>query len=797
MLIHFCETCRLRIPPAELEAHTAVFIDENMALCAKCAAARKPQTQGGITKQLGEGIVAASAASSSARLGRANLRPGGTVATQAAAIPAQRGLKPAIWICAGGLVLFVAGVLFVFSGGDSPSASGNSATAGQEEKAKPAGLPASQKPSARLADKTEPGNADRKTPSWLSTNAPPPAGEHEPPTAAGAAPHSKEVTEAAPSGLNLAPAVEAPKFAPIVVKDAPNERIWVEDALPPGANASGTLKADSWKWVKQPGPVYSGTLSHTMRVYEGQEKPTVVQQHFFQDANPPLPVNPWDVLFCYVYLDPKDPPKEVMLEWQSRGSWEHRAYWGEDLIPMGNNLSPSRLPAGPLPKPGEWVRLEVRAGEIGIEFVDEPVTGWSFDELGGTVYFDRAGVASKPKPAVQAGAVAAVAAKGAGAPTAGYIASSLKKWSVKDLQGGGDCPNFMNKGKNGKAIWGKRTNLPTLSATCELGFGRYGPGTLIITSLRHDRKEPCLIAILVNGQEIFSGPNPATTWEWAEQKFTVPSGLLRTGKNEIRINNTEDSNKMGASPWFMANAMELQGALLPEFPPIVSESQRSAFQAYDHTYELLAKKDLEPAARLEQALRAAKSAAGPELGPLISALEKAQALYGQALANMAKTPPAEAVQVAKLKLTGNIARVAGNKAFIKSEGIEMPVNVGLLPQSVFLKALACDESKPAGLSDKAACLFGLGNAEEARELLKPLKKENVPAWAALFDQRAALDRLLKFESLVATVEEAMKNARPADALATLETLRKEYADLVEANKERMAYLGAAAEGPKK
>ncbi|MGD0092956.1 MAG: hypothetical protein ABSE73_23840 [Planctomycetota bacterium] len=121
----------------------------------------------------------------------------------------------------------------------------------------------------------------------------------------------------------------------------------------------------------------------------------------------------------------------------------------------------------------------------------------------------------------------------------------------------------------------------------------------------------------------------------------------------------------------------------------------------------------------------------------------------------------------------------------------------MLPQSVFLKALACDESKPAGLADRAAYLFGLGNIEEAQQLLKQLKKEDLPAWAALFDQRAALDRLLKFESLVGTVEDAVKSAKPADALATLETLRKEYADLAEANKERITYLASVAEGPKK
>ncbi len=56
-----------------------------------------------------------------------------------------------------------------------------------------------------------------------------------------------------------------------------------------------------------------------------------VSQHFFTDANPPLHVGEGDKLFAYVYLDPNNPPKTIMLQWND-GTWEHRAFWGEDLI---------------------------------------------------------------------------------------------------------------------------------------------------------------------------------------------------------------------------------------------------------------------------------------------------------------------------------------------------------------------------------------------------------------------------------------------------------------------------------
>src|SRR5712691_9266048 len=56
----------------------------------------------------------------------------------------------------------------------------------------------------------------------------------------------------------------------------------------------------------------------------------------------------------YVYLDPANPPKTVMLQFND-GNWEHRAFWGEDLIPFGAGGSTNHLAMGPLPAPGQWV----------------------------------------------------------------------------------------------------------------------------------------------------------------------------------------------------------------------------------------------------------------------------------------------------------------------------------------------------------------------------------------------------------------------------------------------------------
>jgi YHS domain-containing protein len=166
-------------------------------------------------------------------------------------------------------------------------------------------------------------------------------------------------------------------------KDAAREVVWIDDELPAGGEPTPT-----WKWVEAPaGPVFSGRRSHTQ---DGMTGPR--SQHFVLGASPPLQVGPLDTLFVHVYLDPADPPTEIMLQWHTDG-WEHRAFWGEDLIPFGRPNSPSRLPAGALPEAGRWVRLEVAAADVE---AGGGLIGISFDQTGGTVYWDAAGIVRVP-----------------------------------------------------------------------------------------------------------------------------------------------------------------------------------------------------------------------------------------------------------------------------------------------------------------------------------------------------------------------------------------------------------------
>lgn len=112
-------------------------------------------------------------------------------------------------------------------------------------------------------------------------------------------------------------------------------------------------------------------------------------QHYFYSANNTLSVGVGDKLFAYVYLDPANPPSEIMLQWNVGGSWEHRAYWGANNIGWGTDGTASRQFMGALPAAGGWVRLEVPASLVDLE--GATVNGMAFTLYGGRATWDQAG----------------------------------------------------------------------------------------------------------------------------------------------------------------------------------------------------------------------------------------------------------------------------------------------------------------------------------------------------------------------------------------------------------------------
>jgi mono/diheme cytochrome c family protein len=161
------------------------------------------------------------------------------------------------------------------------------------------------------------------------------------------------------------------------------EYVWIDDGLPANVKPSGSGGKGSWDFVSAPAPVLSGGKS--LRRSAGG-----LTQDFFENAKPGLRVGAGDALFAHVYLDPADPPREIMLQWHTDG-WKHRAYWGANVIPWGADGTGERRYLGPLPAAGKWVRLEVEAAKVGLA-PGSVITGWAFTQHDGTTYWDKAGI---------------------------------------------------------------------------------------------------------------------------------------------------------------------------------------------------------------------------------------------------------------------------------------------------------------------------------------------------------------------------------------------------------------------
>jgi hypothetical protein len=162
---------------------------------------------------------------------------------------------------------------------------------------------------------------------------------------------------------------------------------WVDDSVPAGA-MTGAMGGDSWNWVSSNPSAFAGTLAHQSALVSG------LHEHLFQNATRTLSVGVGDTLYAYIYLDPANPPSEIMLSWNTGSSWEHRAYWGANLINYGLDATASRHYVGPVPATGQWVQLQVPASQVGLE--GTIVSGMSFSLYNGRATWDAAGVTSQP-----------------------------------------------------------------------------------------------------------------------------------------------------------------------------------------------------------------------------------------------------------------------------------------------------------------------------------------------------------------------------------------------------------------
>jgi len=155
--------------------------------------------------------------------------------------------------------------------------------------------------------------------------------------------------------------------------DHPN--IWLEDNSP-----TGSLEIDTWKWDTE--IKYSGNTSHTDALKTG------VHGHYFIRPDYPLMINKDESIIQYVYMDPQNPPLELLIQmYTHEGNGEHRAFWGENLIQTEGILNTDSLRSmGNLPETGQWIRLRISAHKLGLE--EENIRGMAFVSYNGKVWWD-------------------------------------------------------------------------------------------------------------------------------------------------------------------------------------------------------------------------------------------------------------------------------------------------------------------------------------------------------------------------------------------------------------------------
>lgn len=166
---------------------------------------------------------------------------------------------------------------------------------------------------------------------------------------------------------------------------AEDDYVWIDDSLPAGALPQGN-GPNPFQFVEGPDhPVNTGSKSTTRTGSGG-----AITQHFFTGATDKLKIGPTTRLFAYCYLDPKNPPQTLQLQFND-GSWDHRASWGADKAFLAGQNDARNRQMGKLPELGKWVRLEVTAEAVGLKPGSE-LNGWAFTQVDGTVHWDTAGI---------------------------------------------------------------------------------------------------------------------------------------------------------------------------------------------------------------------------------------------------------------------------------------------------------------------------------------------------------------------------------------------------------------------
>ena len=185
------------------------------------------------------------------------------------------------------------------------------------------------------------------------------------------------------------------------------------------------------------------------------------------------------------------------------------------------------------------------------------------------------------------------------APTLAPARDVRLQFTAEDWVGGYYRGDSQAYGRPWVAVYGALSDYPraTLAFTLDATPGR--AAIISITGLDDEWATLNPIALEVNGEPVYNGPSPFVNWDgignganaaWTTVPFTIPSGMLRAGPNEITLANLTPVASFNAPPYvLLADAIleiSVQGAgeaPTPTTVPIVPSSTAATFTAADWT----------------------------------------------------------------------------------------------------------------------------------------------------------------------------------------------------------------------
>ena len=161
------------------------------------------------------------------------------------------------------------------------------------------------------------------------------------------------------------------------------EHVWFEDELPADATTD-----TPWRWSTA--QAYSGLKSF---LFARGRRP-----FGFSTRLNPLQVPQDAAVFFYIKLEAADCPQQIRVR--------IAAEFGDVMLVAGKPLEQPAaviraVGIGPLPKPGQWARLEVPATSLGANPTGVKLTGMTFETDGGQANFDRPGFLTRKSQKVE------------------------------------------------------------------------------------------------------------------------------------------------------------------------------------------------------------------------------------------------------------------------------------------------------------------------------------------------------------------------------------------------------------